>query len=49
MYLILFVDFEYMIPNKTIAQSPLSGNAETYKNQLVKWCHGGRVKQLHPL
>lgn len=48
MHLIPFVDFEYMIP-KTIALSPLSGNAEGYKNQLVRGCHGGRVKQLYPL
>lgn len=49
MHLILFVDFEYMIPNKTITLSPLSGNAEGEKNQLVRWCHGERVKQLYPL
>lgn len=49
MHLTPFVDFEYTILYKTIALSPLSGNAEGYKNQLVRWCHEGRVKQLYPL
>lgn len=49
MHLILIVDFEYMIPNKIIALSPLNDNAGSYKNQLVGWCHGGREKQLYPL
>lgn len=44
MHLILFIDFEYMIPNKTFTQSPLSSNAGGFKNQLVRWCRGGRVK-----